>query len=139
MEIGRQLISTADVAPVAPVAPVVPAVPVPLVVPENPVVPVALVVPENPGELAVLETGPVVALELVINPVVVPGPETALVVAPEREADQVALPLRIKSVTGPRRHDQVLLLTVEDLAVEVAETTRVPAAAEGGKAWAAAE
>ena len=38
MEIGRQLISTGDVAPVAPVAPVVPAVRVASVVPEDPVV-----------------------------------------------------------------------------------------------------
>ena len=108
-------------------APENPVVQVALVVPENQVVRVALVAPENPVAQE-LETGPVVALELVIN-----------LVAAEREPDQVAVPLRIKSVTGPRRHDQVLLLTVEDLAVEVAETTRVPAAAEGGKAWAVAE
>jgi hypothetical protein len=51
----------------------------------------------------------------------------------------LAVPLRIKSVTGPRRHDQVLPLTVEDLAVEVVETTRDPAVTEAAIAWAAAE
>ncbi|MGZ4987998.1 MAG: hypothetical protein ACXWBP_08155, partial [Limisphaerales bacterium] len=55
--------------------------------------------------------------------------------APER--GPVAVPLRIKSVTGPRRRDQVLLLTVEDLAAEVVETTHGQAAAEAVKAWAA--
>jgi hypothetical protein len=117
-----------------------------LVVLESPVAQVALVVPESPVAQVVpespavreLETGPVAAPELVINPVVV-GPETALVVAAVREADQVEVPLRIKSVTGPRRHDQVLLLTVEDLAAEVVETTLEQAAAEAVKAWEAAE
>jgi len=55
------------------------------------------------------------------------------------ELDRVAVPLRIKSVTGPRRHDQVLLLTVEDLAVEVVETTRERAVAEAVIAWEVAE
>jgi hypothetical protein len=82
------------------------------------VVQVALVVPENPA-VQELETGPVVALELVIN--------------------LVAALLKIKSVTGPRRHDPAAALTVEDLAVAVAETTREPAATEAAKAWAAAE
>ena len=52
---------------------------------------------------------------------------------------RLAVPLRIKSVIGPRRHDQVLPLTVEDLAVEVVETTRDPAVTEAAIAWAAAE
>jgi len=55
------------------------------------------------------------------------------------ELDRVAVPLRIKSVTGPRRHDQVLLLTVEDLAVEVVETTRERAVTEAVIAWEVAE
>ena len=69
-------------------------------------------------------------------------PETVLVEAvPVRSHLRVrlAVPLRIKSVTGPRRHDQVLPLTVEDLAVEVVETTRDPAVTEAAKAWAVAE
>jgi hypothetical protein len=85
-----------------------------------------LVVPENPV---------VRALAIVLAGVQEPG--TALVeVAPER--DQVAVPLRIKSVTGPRRHDQVLVLTVEDLAAEVVETTHGQAATEAARVWAAA-
>ena len=83
----------------------------------------AQVVPESPA---------VPALAIVLAGVQEPG--TALVeVAPER--DQVAVPLRIKSVTGPRRHDQVLVLTVEDLAAEVVETTHGQAAAEAVRAW----
>jgi hypothetical protein len=112
---------------VALVAPESPVVQVALVAPENPVVQVALVVPENPA-VQELETGPVVALELVIN-----------LVAAEREPDPVAALLKIKSVTGPRRHDPAAALRVEDLAVAVAETTREPAATEAAKAWAAAE
>ncbi len=106
-----------------------PVVPAALVVPENPVVPAALVVPEDPVVPAAR------ALAIVLAGVQEPG--TALVeVAPER--DQVAVPLRIKSVTGPRRHDQVLVLTVEDLAGEVVETTHGQAAAEAVRAWEAA-
>jgi hypothetical protein len=52
---------------------------------------------------------------------------------------RLAVLLRTKSVTGPRRHDQVLLLTVEDLAAAVAETTLEPVAAEAVTAWEAAE
>jgi hypothetical protein len=65
-------------------------------------------------------------------------PETVQVEAVP-ELDRVAVPLRIKSVTGPRRHDQVLLLTVEDLAVEVVETTRERAVTEAVIAWEVAE
>jgi hypothetical protein len=144
----------------APEDPGVPAVSGALVVPEDPVVRAALVVPENlvvPAVLAALVVpenpavpdGPVVPAARVLqeSPAVralaivlagVQEPETALVeAAPER--DQVAVPLKIKSVTGPRRHDQVLLLTVEDLAAEVVETTLEQAAAEAVKAWEAAE
>jgi hypothetical protein len=102
---------------------------------------VALVLAIVPAEVRELETGPVVAeLELRTGPVA--EPETvqveAVLVRSQLRA-QLAVPLRIKSVTGPRRHDQVLLLTVEDLAVEVVETTHGQAAAEAGIAWAAAE
>ena len=98
---------------------------------------------------AVLGTAPELAeLELVRVPVLVIAlaevrePETVQVeAAPVRShlRARLAVPLRTKSVTGPRRHDQVLLLTVEDLAVEVVETTHGQAAAEAGIAWAAAE
>jgi len=120
---------------VAPVARVVPAV---LVVPENPAVLAALVVledlavravPEDPVALAApeLETGRVAELELVP-------------VAAEREPDQVAVRLRIKSVTEPHRHGQVRVpKRVEDLAAAAAETTHAPAVTEVATAWAAAE
>jgi len=75
---------------------------------------------------------------LLIALVEVREPETVQVEAVP-ELDRVAVPLRIKSVTGPRRHDQVLLLTVEDLAVEVVETTRERAVAEAVIAWEVAE
>ena len=92
------------------------------------------------------------ALVLIIVPAEVQAPVIALAEVREPETVQVeavpvrshlrarlAVPLRIKSVTGPRRHDQVLPLTVEDLAVEVVETTRDPAVTEAAIAWAAAE
>jgi hypothetical protein len=81
---------------------------------------------------------PVVALVLVINQVAAPGPETALVVAPELELVQVAVALRTKSVTTRPRRGRVAAPRVEDSAV-VAETTREPVATEAVKAWAAAE
>ena len=88
---------------------------------------VALVVPEDPAVPAVLEN-PVVPAELEHGPV-----------AAEREPDQVAVPLRIKSVIAVHHRGRVpLLAAVEDLAA-VAETTREPAAAEAVRAWAAAE
>jgi hypothetical protein len=91
--------------------------------------------------------------ELVIVPAVVRELETAQVKAvpeletgpvavepvPNQPRAQLAVPPRTKSVTGPRRHDQVLLLTVEDLVVEVVETTHGQAAAEAAIAWAVAE
>ena len=98
-----------------------------LVVPENPVVRVALVAPENPV-VQELETGPVAALELVIN-----------LVAAEREPDQAAVLLRIKLVTGPRHHDLAAALTAEDLAAAAAEITRERAVAEAVIAWEVAE
>ena len=92
------------------------------------------------------------ALVLIIAPAEVQAPVIALAEVREPETVQVeavpvrshlrarlAVPLRIKSVIGPRRHDQVLPLTVEDLAVEVVETTRDPAVTEAAIAWAAAE
>jgi len=125
-----QVVPAVQVAPVARVVPavlvvledlavrVVPANPAVRAVPEDPVVPVALAVPE-------LETGRVAELEL--------GP-----VAAEREPDQVAVRLRIKSVTGPRPHGLVPLLAgAEDLAAAEAETMHAQAAAEAATAWEA--
>jgi hypothetical protein len=75
---------------------------------------------------------------LLIALVEVREPEIVQVEAgPER--DPVAVPLKTKSVTGRRRHDQVLLLAVVDLAVEVVETTRERAVAEAVIAWEVAE
>jgi len=120
----------------APVARVVPAV---LVVPENPAVRAALavledlavqVVPANPAVRAVPEDPGV--------PVALAVPELELVpVAAEREPDQVAVRLRIKLVTAPRRRGLAHLM-VGDLAA-VAETTREQVAAEAAIAWEAAE
>jgi hypothetical protein len=141
--------------------------PVALVVPEDPVElavrvvlvvledPAALVVPEDPVELAVPESlvalvvpeGQAVLVELVVSE------SPAVQVAPERELVQVevglvqghrhaqlAVALRTKSVIAARHPDQVPLLAVEeDLAAAVAETTRVPAAAEAVIAWAEAD
>ena len=98
---------------------VVPANPAVRAVPEDPVVPVALAVPE-------LETGRVAELELDLVPA-----------AAEREPDQVAVRLRIKLVTAPRRRGLAHLM-VGDLAA-VAETTREQVAAEAAIAWEAAE
>ena len=112
--------------------PVVPAVRVALVVPENPVVravPAALVVPEDPVVPAVR------ALAIVLAGV--QEPETALVeAAPER--DQVAVPLRTKSVIAVHHRGRVpLLAAVEDLAA-VAEIMHAQAATEAARVWAAA-
>jgi len=96
------------------------------VVPANPAV---RAVPEDPVARAVpeLETGRVAELELVP-------------VAAEREPDQVAVRLRIKSVTEPHRHGQVRVpKRVEDLAAAAAETTHAPAVTEVATAWGAAE
>jgi len=113
--------------------PVVPAVRVALVVPESPVVPE-------------LETAPVVALELVIGPAVVPelvigqvGAELEHVQGEaEPELVRAAVPPRTKSVITPHHRGLVPLLGAEDLAAEV-ETTREPAVAEAVIAWEVAE
>jgi hypothetical protein len=127
-----QVVPAVQVAPVARVVPAVRAAPVVLedlavrVVPENPAV---RAVPEDPVALAVpeLETGRVAELELVP-------------VAAEREPDQVAVRLRIKSVTEPHRHGQVRVpKRVEDLGAAAAETTHAPAVTEVATAWGAAE
>ena len=59
-------------------------------------------------------------------------------VAAELELVRAAVALRTKSVTAAHRPDLVPLLAGEDL-VAVAETTRVPAAAEAVIAWEVAE
>jgi hypothetical protein len=77
-------------------------------------------------------------LELV-QVAVEPELETVPVVALELELVQLAVALRTKSVTAAHRPGQVPVLTAEDLAVAVAETTRKPAAAEAVIAWEVAE
>jgi hypothetical protein len=127
-----------------PAVPVVLAVRVALVVPEDPAVRVALAVPEDPAEQAVLEN-PVVPAELELVQVAAEREPARAVaelehgpVEAEREPDQVAVPLRIKSVIGVHHRGRVpLLAVVEDLAA-VVETTRDPAATEAGTAWVAA-
>ena len=111
---------------------------------EDPAVQVALVVSEDPVEPAVQESPAVpvaperelaqVAVELEHGPVVV-------VLVRGHPRDQLAvLALRTKSVTAAHRHDLVPLLeAAEDLAAEVAETTREPAAAEAVIAWEVAD
>jgi hypothetical protein len=92
--------------------------PVELAGPENPVVLVVPVVPENPA----------VPAELIVQVEAVP-------VQNHRPA-LLAVPPRTKSVTAPHRLDLVPLLEAgEVLAAAVAETTRVPAAAEAVIAW----
>jgi hypothetical protein len=101
-------------------------------------VPVLIIAPAEARVLAIVPAE-VQVLAIVLAEVRVP--ETVQVEAvPVRShlRARLAVLLRIKSVTGPRRHDQVLLLMVEDLAVEVVETTRDPAVTEAAKAWEAA-
>jgi len=131
------VVQVALVAPENPVAQVALAVPedpvaqVALVVPENPGVRVALVAPENPGVPAALELELARAVAELER-----GPEAEEPV-PNQPRARLAVPLRIKSVTGPRRHGQVLLRTVEDLAAVVAVITLEPVAAEAVTAWEA--
>ncbi len=105
--------------------------PVELVVPENPGVPVALVVPVVREALVVSES-PAVPAELIVQVEAVP-------VQNHRPA-LLEVALRTKSVIAVHHPDPVPLLAVEeDLGAAVAETTRVPAAAEAVIAWAAAD
>jgi hypothetical protein len=98
-----------------------------------------------PAEAPVLAIGQAEALVLVIVQVAAERELARAVaelehgpVAAEREPDQVAVPLRIKSVIAVHHRGRVrLLAAVEDLAAGV-ETTRDPAATEAGIAWAAA-
>jgi hypothetical protein len=102
----------------------------------------ALVLIIAPAEALVLAIVRAEVQAPVIAPAVVREPETVKVEAvPVRShlRARLAVPLRTKSATGPRRHDQVPLLTVEDLAAAVAETTLEPVAAEAVTAWEAAE
>jgi hypothetical protein len=132
VELAAQAAQEALAVRAGPVVPEDPVVPVALVVLENQVARVASVVPEDP---AVLENP--VALAVPENPVV-PGPETALGVGPERALVQLAVALKTKSVTTRPRRGLVAAPRVEDSAA-VAETTREPVAAEAVRAWAAVE
>ena len=100
-----------------------------LVVPEDQEVLVALVVPGVREALGVSEN-PAVPVELVV-------PAEAVLVQGHRPV-QLALPQRTKSVTANHHRDQVRLLAAEEDLAGVAETTRVPAAAEAAIAWAEA-
>jgi hypothetical protein len=102
----------------------------------------ALVLPTVLGEVRALVIvpaeevqAPIIALAEVREPETVPV-EAVLVRSHLRA--RLAVPLRTKSVIGPRRRDQVLLHTVEDLAAEVVETTHGQAAAGAVTAWEAA-
>jgi hypothetical protein len=122
----------ARVALVVPEDPVVLAARVALVVPEDPVVPAAraeLVALESPAVLVALAV-PVGVLEREL------GQVEAVAVPNHPRARQVVVALKTKSVIAVHPHDLVPLLEAEeDLAAAVAETTRVPAAAEGVIAW----
>jgi len=114
-----------------------------LVVPEDPVelaVRAALVVSESPvalvapaaREALVVSENPAVPVALVVQ-------VEALLVQGHRPA-RLAVALRTKSVIVAHRPDLVPLLEAgEDLAAAVAETTRVPAAAEAAVAWEVAD
>jgi len=98
-----------------------------------------------PAEAPVLAIGQAEALVLVIVQVAAER-ELARAVAElehgpveaEREPDQVAVPLRIKSVIAVHHRGRVpLLAAVEDLAA-VAEIMHAQAATEAARVWAAA-
>jgi hypothetical protein len=101
----------------------------------NPVASVALA---NRGELAGLVVK-VVALEL--NRVVAPELEIAQVAVLETKhlAAQAAVVLRTKSVTAAHPRGLVPVRAAEEDLAAAVETTREPAAAEVGTAWAAVE
>ena len=135
------LISLADVVRAALVVPGVRAA---LGVLEDPVglaVRAALVVPEDLVVLAVLVApGVREALEVSENPAVPVAlvvPAEAVLVQGHRPV-QLALPQRTRSVTANHHRGQVRLLAAEEDLAGVAETTRVPAAAEAAIAWAEA-
>jgi len=134
VELAAQAALVVSESLAVPVALVVPAVRVALVVSENAAVLVALVVPAVRVALVVSENPAApVALERELVQV-----EAGLVQG-HRPA-QLAVALRTKSVIAAHHLDQVPLLAVEeDLAAAVAETTRVPAAAEAAVAWEVAD
>jgi hypothetical protein len=105
--------------------------------------------PEHVQVLAELEHDPV-AVELGHAPVVAEREhdlvaaelelaqvEVELVPVPGQPRAQLAVALKIKSVTGVPRRDLVLIVAVALAAA--AETTRVPAATEAVVAWAVAD
>jgi hypothetical protein len=77
-----------------------------------------------------------VQVEVEVEAVPLPGQPLAQLV--EQVRAQPAVALRTKSATAAHRRGLVLLLTVEDLAAEVVETTHRQAAAEAVTAWEAA-
>jgi hypothetical protein len=100
------------------------------------------VVVELEHDLAVVEPEhDPVAVEPEHDPVAV-EPEhdpVEAVLAPGHPLGQPGVVPRTKSVTAAHRRDLVLRLAAEDLAAEVAGTTREPAAAEAVIAWEVAE
>ena len=102
---------------------------------------------EHDPVAAELEIVPVAALELEIGPAaerergqvaVVLEHDPVAVAVPGHQRAQLAVRLRIKSVTAAHRRGLVPVLAAEDLAA-AAETTREPAAAEAAVAWEVAE
>jgi hypothetical protein len=85
-----------------------------------------------------LEHVPVAAERELVQVEAVPVPSQPLAQLVEQVRAQPAVALRTKSATAAHRRGLVLLLTVEDLAAEVVETTHGQAAAEAVTAWEAA-
>jgi hypothetical protein len=85
-----------------------------------------------------LEHVPMAAERELVQVEAVPVPSQPLAQLVEQVRAQPAVALRTKSATAAHRRGLVLLLTVEDLAAEVVETTHRQAAAEAVTAWEAA-
>jgi hypothetical protein len=100
----------------------------------------AVVEPEHDPVAVEPEHDPV-AVEPEHDPVAVePEHDQAVAeLAPGHPPGQPGVVPRTKSVTAAHRRDLVLRLAAEDLAAEVAGTTREPAAAEAVIAWEVAE
>jgi hypothetical protein len=141
-ELDVRVVPVVRAALAVPEDPVVPAVLAALVVPENPVVRAVLAVRVALVELAV-QAAPVglvnrvapVGLAVRVAPAALELVQVAAVV---QELDRVEAQRRIRSATAAHHRGQVPVPRVEDLAAEVVETTREPAAIEAATAWAAA-